>query len=115
MSKKKIPELKVPAAYYDEALAFCNARRKENGKRPIKKLPPGVPGDVRSCPCAKACVGISVGELTWWNRISADADGSDLDEISPDAFDGAPGDFVFYFDMHGAPLGLLVLPVRGDK
>jgi hypothetical protein len=40
--------------YVAETLAWCNARRKERGKRPLKKLPKGQPMDGESCPCGTA-------------------------------------------------------------
>lgn len=41
-------------------LAWCNARRKEKGQKPLDKLPKGKQGDPLSCPCGKA-TGLNVG------------------------------------------------------
>ena len=64
---RKPPRVRIPARYYDAALAFCNARLREAGKPSIKRLPAGQGGSEVSCPCARACrVSISVAE--WWKR-----------------------------------------------
>lgn len=46
-------------AYVAATLAWCNARRKEQGKRALKRLPKGMRRNARSCPCGKAS-GLSV-------------------------------------------------------
>jgi hypothetical protein len=40
--------------YVAETLAWCNARRKERGKRPLTKLPKGERNVPHSCPCGTA-------------------------------------------------------------
>jgi hypothetical protein len=40
--------------YVAETLAWCNKRRKERGKKPLKKLPKGRRYQAFSCPCGKA-------------------------------------------------------------
>jgi len=40
--------------YVEATLRWCNARRKEIGKRPLKKLPKGIKREPNSCPCGKA-------------------------------------------------------------
>lgn len=47
--------------YVGETLAWCNERRVERGKKPLKKLPKGERGDGASCPCGKA-TGLWVGQ-----------------------------------------------------
>lgn len=41
-------------AYYEAALDFANELRREVGKAPLAKLPPGVPKDECECPLARA-------------------------------------------------------------
>lgn len=91
--------LEVPAALYDEALSFCNARRAEKGRPAVDALPAGLRDKTMECPCASTCEGlyVSVGGAWWW------AGGRTM-------WDG-PTDFVDYFDRHAAP-GVLTLPVR---
>ncbi len=55
------------ATYEAEALAWCNKRRAERGKKPIKKLPKGRKMSTDSCPCAKATP-TKVGLTRWWWR-----------------------------------------------
>jgi hypothetical protein len=50
--------------YVAETLKWCNARRKEQGKKPLKKLPKGMPRDPESCPCGLA-TGLYV-DANWW-------------------------------------------------
>jgi hypothetical protein len=45
--------IKEPA-YVAATLRWCNARRKEQGKEPLEKLPKGERNDATSCPCGKA-------------------------------------------------------------
>lgn len=40
--------------YIEETLRWCNARRKEQGKEPLNKLPKGRRGEGSSCPCGEA-------------------------------------------------------------
>ena len=61
---KKEPKFKKDPAYVKEVLKWCNARRKEKGKKPLKKLPKGYPDDARSCPCGKA-TGLKVYRLSY--------------------------------------------------
>jgi hypothetical protein len=44
----------IEPTYVAETLAWCNERRAERGKRPLKRLPKGIRGDAKSCPCGKA-------------------------------------------------------------
>ena len=46
----KKPEPKYVAA----TLKWCNARRKEQGKKPLKRMPKGKIWEPDSCPCGKA-------------------------------------------------------------
>ena len=97
--KPKIPRLRVPAAIYDEALRFVNARRKEKKLGPIKALPAGRPKDDESCPCAAKCGAPIVveGEGFWhWRAGMENQDG--------------PSHFTEYFDDRAPGL---TLPVRG--
>lgn len=55
---------KAEPGYVAETLAWCNARRKARGKRPVKRLPKGWIGDPFSCPCGKA-TGLAVGHFEW--------------------------------------------------
>ena len=102
MPTRKIPRLRVPAAVYDEALRFVNARRKEKKLRPTKALPAGRPNDTASCPCARKCgANIVVENAGCWNW-------SGEYEVHGDG----PVRFVTYFDNHASGL---TLPVRGMK
>ena len=96
--------LKVPAAYYDEALAFCNARRAEKGLEPIAELPAGYAGMADSCPCASAAPGLHVWHSTWGFCVD------------PDYASGryAPVKFVGFFD-NCAARGVLTLPIRDPE
>lgn len=47
-----------------KALAWCNARRQEKGKRPLKKMPKGRQQDQMSCPCGRTCK-LWVDSLVW--------------------------------------------------
>lgn len=96
----------VPAVAYDEAVAFCNARLEEQGMEPITELPPGIPRDPKSCPCAVAC-GAFV-ELTFWKR---------KDETTPNEV-GLPKMFITRFDKYALYVKNYngktpVLPIRG--
>jgi hypothetical protein len=42
--------MKKEPKYVAETLAWCNKRRKEQGKRPLKKMPKGRMSDPSSCP-----------------------------------------------------------------
>lgn len=59
-------KLLVPAALYDEALAFCNARRAENNLEPITELPAGLAASYTECPCAKGIGDIWIAEHLYW-------------------------------------------------
>jgi hypothetical protein len=50
--------------YVKDTLDWCNERRKEQGKEPLKKLPKGKIGDGYTCPCGKA-TGLYVGTRGW--------------------------------------------------
>jgi hypothetical protein len=52
-------------------MSSCNERRKEQGKKPLKKIPKGKLYDPLSCPCGIAS-GLKVGVGLW---------ASDLDKI----------------------------------
>lgn len=99
--------VRISAKAYDAALAFVNARRKEKGKKPIKRLPAGKPHDARSCPCASACDAIV--ETRRW------CDGGDwIFTPNPQGL----FDFVREFDAHGhldAERQPTLLPVRGAR
>lgn len=97
--------LNVPARSYDQGLRFVNARRKERGLSPLRKLPAGRRENPYSCPCASACgASITVGYIRWrWGRDTA----TNVDAMRM----GVPRYFVTFFDTH-APAGI-VLPVRG--
>lgn len=41
-------------SFVAETLDWCNARRAEDGKPPLDRLPRGRPDDPTSCPCGKA-------------------------------------------------------------
>jgi hypothetical protein len=41
-------------AFVAATLAWCNERRAERGKKPLKKLPKGRRMDAKSCPCGAA-------------------------------------------------------------
>lgn len=56
--------MKKEPKYVAETLAWCNARRKEQGKKPVSKLPKGYMRDPESCPCGRAC-GLVVGLQTF--------------------------------------------------
>jgi len=51
--------------YVEETLRWCNARRKEQGKEPLDKLPKGVRGKGTSCPCG-AATGLFVAVSQYW-------------------------------------------------
>ena len=44
----------VPKKLIDATLRWCNKMRKKDGKKPLAKLPRGVPHDAQSCPCGTA-------------------------------------------------------------
>jgi hypothetical protein len=94
-------KLIVPAAAYDEALAFCRERQTEAGLPLWDALPAGMRYDAEQCPCAQAVPGLRVFLTTW--RI-----GTGLHR-----FAGSPRSFVEYFDVHTLP-DTLTLPVRGE-
>jgi len=93
--------LEVPADIYDEALAFCNERLREQGKPEITELPAGWSGQPRSCPCGRAC-NVWVG-LTSWSP----------NEYRWEKSEGHPTRFVDYFDGH-VPKGIETLPIRKE-
>lgn len=98
----EIPTLAVPAALYDEALAFCNARLAEDGKPAVESLPPGFCRRIDSCPCASAAPNVYVaGGGEWW-RVPSVVAGIQT---------GGPLGFTRYFDSH-ADEDVLTLPVR---
>ncbi len=97
--RRKIPTVNIPAAAYDEALAFCNARRAEFGRKPIKAMPPGLSADSGSCPCSRAAgPGLYVYGSTWhWGIGGSRHNG--------------PIAFVRAFDS-AVPVNVLTRPVR---
>lgn len=56
---------KAEPKYVAETLAWCNARRKEQGKRALKRLPKGETHNGVSCPCGKA-TNLYVGAYDYW-------------------------------------------------
>ena len=56
----KKPEPKYVAA----TLKWCNTRRKEQGKKPLKRMPQGYRSDPGSCPCGKTAK-LHVGTELW--------------------------------------------------
>jgi len=93
--------LLVPAAAYDEALDFCNARRAEAGLPLWDELPPGMPCDTRSCPCGRAVPGLRVWGGGWFIG----------DGVTHTR--GGPKAFIAHFDHH-AEQCVRTLPVRGE-
>ena len=61
---KKQTKPKEPA-FVAATLRWCNARRKERGKKPLKRLPKGKRNDASSCPCGNA-----TGLLVWSDSFS---------------------------------------------
>lgn len=51
--------------YVAATLKWCNERRKEDGQKPLKKMPKGHKRDGTSCPCGKAS-GVYVGIFDWY-------------------------------------------------
>lgn len=51
-------------AYVAATLRWCNARRKEQGLKPVVKLPKGWRGDANTCPCGKL-IGKPVWSESW--------------------------------------------------
>jgi hypothetical protein len=108
-----IPTLNVPAALYDEALAFCNARLAEQGKPAIETLPAGMPVDGKECPCGKACQGTVHVARESWCRVDSET----RKALTGDIKDGHPSRFVAYFDdnrntVEGRVAYEPILPVR---
>lgn len=94
--------LKIPAAYYDEALAFCNERLAAQGKPPITELPAGRPQDADSCPCGRAC-DVRVYSDSWsWRELRHQTQGH-------------PTRFVSFFDHNRAGVKYDVLPIRDGE
>lgn len=95
--------VEIPAPYYDSMLGWCNERRAEDGKKPLKKLPDGIPGDPTSCPC---------GEASGW-KISTESGyryGAVMDSLHlPILMQRG----IQLIDEH--PGGTLVRPVRKDS
>ena len=105
--KPKTATLRVPAKFYDEALAFVNARRKEKKLRPIKALPAGKSQHSHSCPCAATCgapIAVESRGFWWWRNGF----------VSLGNHRGGPTRFTNYFDDN-AKVGALTLPLRGMK
>ena len=101
--KPKPATLRVPVKFYDEALRFVNARRKEKKLRPIKALPAGYRGRSNSCPCAAECGGAIVVHGSGWRWVGDSGYGMD-----------GPYRFTGYFDNSAKPR-VLTLPLRGMK
>lgn len=95
--------VRISAKAYDQALRFCNKRRKEQGKKPIKKLPAGIGNDASSCPCSNTCEGLWVYHTHWY---VAGGDGR-----KP----GSPIKFTKEFDKKCGFYIEPVLPIRGLK
>ena len=71
---KKEPKFKKDPAYVRGVLKWCNARRKEKEKKPLKKLPKGYRDDESSCPCGKA-TGLEVYGKFYTDRDAGICDG----------------------------------------
>lgn len=54
-------------SYVAATLKWCNARRKEHGKKPLAKMPKGRRMDPWNCPCGKTCQ-LTVGSAFWHFR-----------------------------------------------
>ena len=50
--------------YVAETLKWCNALRKEQGKKALLKMPKGYMGDPKTCPCGNAAK-LAVSLTTW--------------------------------------------------
>jgi hypothetical protein len=86
--KKKEP------AYVAATLKWCNERRKEKGKKPLKKMPKGRIADPSSCPCGRTA-DLIVGAEEWRPQGS-----------TPDDYNPTPGPvrkFVYAFDAGRLP------------
>lgn len=94
----KHENLLVPAELYDEALAFCNARRAEKNLEPITALPAGLSPYQNKCPCANSVGDLWVGERMYWREFGP---------RRPHGIDH----FIAFFDEN-AMFGVLTLPVR---
>ena len=79
-------------AYVAETLAWCNERRAEQGKRPLKRLPKGRRREGRSCPCGKATQ-LDVQVYLFWT----------LDNVLCGTLPQAVSDFVVAFDAGELP------------
>jgi hypothetical protein len=70
--------LTAEPGYVTETLAWCNQRRAERGKKPLKRLPKGKRMVASSCPCGKA-TGLSVfphyydGSFNGWRQKTPEA------------------------------------------
>lgn len=95
--------VRISAKAYDQALRFCNKRRKEQGKKPIKELPAGIAANPKSCPCASTCAGLIVGHSYW--KVGDDG---------KEHYFGMPQLFTNEFDDK-VESGTTALPIRGLK
>jgi hypothetical protein len=94
--------VKITAKAYDQAIKFCNRRRKDMKLPPITKLPPGIANMPDSCPCANTCKDLIVLHSEWYWKNEASRQFS------------SPGKFTHEFDKKAEDLGE-VLPIRGVK
>lgn len=99
----KSETLLVPYKYYDEALAFCNARRAELNLEPVTALPAGYGSSSMSCPCANAVPNLIVEYTSWQFK------GEDFFRT-----DGHPYKFVEFFD-NCVGRYKLTLPIRDNR
>jgi hypothetical protein len=84
-------------AYVAETLAWCNLRRAEQGKRPLKKLPKGERRNALSCPCG-AAIGLRVGQYAYFTATKRPSTSTCLGELPP-----AVTRFVIAFDAGRLP------------
>ncbi len=107
---RKVLTCDIPAPAYDEALAFCNARRKDAGKRPARRMPPGVPGVARKCPCAALVGGLVIYGDTW-HPVGDERTRYGGPEAFVEAFDPAGANAL---KASGSARRRLVLPIRKE-
>jgi hypothetical protein len=98
-----IPEVNIPAKFYDAALNWCNERRAEDGISPLTELPAGKTQSPRACPC---------GEASGWAVWSIDATrcGHGEELSLPDAV----AKFVKLFDSSAVEPHELRRPIRTE-
>jgi hypothetical protein len=93
--------------YVAETLAWCNERRAEQGKKPLKKLPKGYKADGRSCPCGKA-TGLFVSMYYYCKHDEINA------AFTHRRLPSAVSNFVIAFDNGKLPQYSMTATAQGD-